>query len=76
MSDQFLRYCKLYVVGKTDAIDLSDFRIVFSVHQSDFESPNHAEIKVYNMSRDTMKSIQGEYSRVHLEAGYIDDQSH
>jgi len=72
----FNRFCRLVVVGADDGIDLSEFRIVFRVHQNDFESPNHAEIRVYNLSRETMDKIQGEgttygkYTKVHLEAGY------
>jgi hypothetical protein len=71
ISDQFGRFCKLYVTGPTgDGLELSQFRIVFHVHQNDFESPNYAEIKVYNLTRETMNQIQKEFSSVHLEAGY------
>ncbi len=75
MTDQYWnRYCKLYVgVPGHEGLDLSELHIIFSVHQNDFESPNHAEIKVYNLSRDTLKRIQswGEHAAVYLEAGYI-----
>lgn len=70
MSDQYLRYCKLIVAGQDRGIDLSEFRIVFAVHQNDFEAPNNAEIRIYNLSPATIKSIRGEYNSVHLEAGY------
>jgi hypothetical protein len=72
MSGQFGRFCKLYVTGASgDGLELSQFRITFHVHQNDFESPNHAEIKVYNLTRETMNQIQKEFSSVHLEAGYV-----
>lgn len=53
-----------------DAIDLSAFRIRFNVNNADIESPNSASIRVYNLSRDTLKHIRGEFSEVILNAGY------
>jgi hypothetical protein len=79
MTDQYFdRICKLYVgVIGGDGIDLSELHIVFNIHQNDFESPNHAEIKVHNLNRDTMSQIQawGENAIVHLEAGYVQNNT-
>lgn len=79
MTDQYFdRICKLYVgVIGGKGYDLSELHIIFNVHQNDFESPNHAEIKVYNLSRETLKQIQtwGENAIVHLEAGYVQNNT-
>lgn len=64
------RKCTLLVVSGDEALDLSEMRIVFETKQEDEESPNNARIRVYNLSRETVARIQGEYTRVVLQAGY------
>jgi len=64
------RRASLMVVQGEKALDLSDMRFRFSVKQEDAESPGNAEIRVWNLSESTVKSIRGEYSRVVLQAGY------
>jgi len=53
-----------------EALDLSAFRIKFSVHNADIESPNTCTVRVYNLSPSTVKQIRGEYSSLVLNAGY------
>lgn len=67
---QFLRKASLLLIKGGQALDLSAFRFVFSTAQADQPSPNNCEIKVFNLSPDTMKQIQGEYSEVVVQAGY------
>jgi len=77
-ADQYLRVCKLLVVGKIssldsrnrDALDLSKLRIKFLVKRSDTETPNTADIRVYNLSEETALTIRKEFTSVILEAGY------
>lgn len=52
------------------ALDLSDMHITFHSKQEDEESPNSCSIRVHNLSQETLLRIQGEYSRVVLQAGY------
>ncbi len=47
-----------------------DLRFRFRTHQQDAESPNHAEVRVYNLSEDTVREIRREYDSVVLQAGY------
>lgn len=75
--DQFLRKWSLVVADVTgNGIDLSELRIKFTILQSDEESPNTANIRVYNLSEATVKKITSltpvEYNRVVLQAGYQD----
>ncbi|MDI2595029.1 hypothetical protein POF45_26930 [Pseudomonas sp. 681] len=67
---QYLRQISLKVGDATDALDLSDMRIRFAVRRGDIATPNTADIRVYNLSDDTVKKIQKEFERVVLQAGY------
>lgn len=70
---QYLRKCSLIVADDTgDGLDLSQLRITFTVTKTEAESPNTAEIKVYNLSDDTAQRIQKEFTRVRLQAGYVE----
>lgn len=73
MSNQFqyIRRCNLVVSGVSgDGLDLSSLRIVFKIKKSDAQTPNTAEIRVYNLASDTAKQIRKEFKRVVLQAGY------
>ncbi|QYY30233.1 hypothetical protein K2O51_22945 [Cupriavidus pinatubonensis] len=53
-----------------DALDLSELRFRFNVRRGDLQTPNSARIRVYNVSADTARRAQKEFSRVVLQAGY------
>lgn len=76
MSRQYLRSCKLIVssIGG-DGLDLSELRIEFTVSQADIQTPNSALIRVWNLSAQTSKRIEKEFTRVTLQAGYGDDDT-
>ena len=68
---QYLRAITLLVADVTgNALDLSQFRIKFNVKQITSQTPNAAEITVYNLSLDTAISIRAVAKRVILQAGY------
>lgn len=71
MTDQYLRKASL-IIGENagDALDLSELRFAFTVKRGDFQTPNSARIRVYNMNPDTMARVQKEFKRVVLQAGY------
>ena len=68
---QWIRHCKLLIGGNGDGLDISGLRVVFKVQKTDAETPNSAEIRVYNLAPDTAKKIKKEFQRVILQAGYI-----
>lgn len=70
MSDQWIRKCVLVVSAGGKGLDLSQMRIVFKTFQSDARTPNHAIIRVYNLSDDTAQRVQREFTDVTLQAGY------
>lgn len=68
---QWLRVCSLTVADKGGkGLELGELRITFSTKKGDTETPNSAEIRVYNLSEDTMNRMKREFTRVVLSAGY------
>jgi hypothetical protein len=74
MSELFGRKCSL-IVGDTagNGLELSALRVTFTVNKADNQSPAHAIIRVYNLSDDTARTVQKEFTRVALQAGYEGD---
>ncbi len=73
---QYLRKASLIVYGVDGkALDLSALRFSFAIRRGDIQTPNSADIRVYNVAPNTAKSIQKispapEFSRVVINAGY------
>lgn len=67
---QYLRQISLKIGDADRAVDLSEMRIRFAVRRGDLKTPNSADIRVYNLSDDTMEWVQREFTRVVLQAGY------
>lgn len=83
---QWLRYFKLTVAvdgSNTEALDLSDFRVRFSITQAVLGKPTTADITVYNVSKSTVDRIQvptnqsvgNRRLKVIIEAGYQDEHA-
>ena len=70
---QWLRKCSLLVGKGSDGLELGELRIVFKTTKGDIETPNSAEIAVYNLSEATSSKIRKEFTRVVLQAGYQDN---
>lgn len=67
----WLRACSLLVGADSgEGLDLSGLRITFQTRKGDVETPNSAEINVYNLSGDTAARIRREFTQVALSAGY------
>ena len=71
--EQWLRKCNLVIGDNGNGVDVSNLRITFTVKKTSVQTPNEAEIKVYNLASDTAAQIQREFSRVILQAGYKDN---
>jgi hypothetical protein len=71
MSDsQFLRKAVLVVFKGDKGLDLSEMQFSFSTSQQDVESPNNCTIRVYNLKKETVKRVQGEFTDVVVQGGY------
>ena len=67
----WLRACSLIVGSDAgNGLDLGELRITFKTQKGDVETPNSAEINVYNLSEATASKIQREFTQVALSAGY------
>ncbi|WCS27232.1 hypothetical protein LOK46_10565 [Methylobacterium sp. NMS14P] len=71
MALQYLRKIGLTVSGSAGQRDFSTLRVVFHVEQQTRQTPNIAEISIYNVSRQTAQQfIDKEFTKVTLTAGY------
>jgi len=71
---QYLRKVTLLVGNaKGEALDLSALRIKFRIRKTDAETPNVAEIEVFNLDDETSLRIQKEFTDVTLQAGYVEN---
>lgn len=73
---QYLRKASLIIGGPdSDALDLSSLRFRFAIRRGDLQTPNSADIRVYNVSDSTADRIrqilpQPEFTRVVVQGGY------
>lgn len=72
MTTQWIRKATLFLTDPATGkgLDLSEFHFKFKCVAADTESPNNASVRVYNLSRDTVKKVRSEFSTVVLQAGY------
>ncbi|MGE4504030.1 MAG: hypothetical protein AB7D51_01685 [Desulfovibrionaceae bacterium] len=66
----YLRRCSLIVGSGGQGLELAGLRVVFKTHHADFETPNHADIRIYNLAGDTARRIDKEFTKVVLQGGY------
>lgn len=68
---QYIRKASLLAIsGSGDALDLSELHFTFKTVQNDEESPANCEVRVHNMSAETLQGLQREFNRVVINAGY------
>ena len=70
MAEQYDRVCRVTIEGGGKALDASQMRIRFDVHQADSQTPHHVNIFIYNLSKTTAQAIRKEFKTVTLEAGF------
>jgi hypothetical protein len=51
-------------------VSIADLRCTFDVRQFDNQSPNTADVYLYNLSENTARTLQQEFTRVSVWAGY------
>lgn len=73
MPSQWIRDISL-VVGKAggDGIEMRGLKIYFDILKTDTETPNKAEIKIWNLADNTAQRIKDEFDTVILNAGYVE----
>ena len=71
--DQFGRKFSLILASQNGKLkDFSEFKVVFDIQNADRESPNNAVVRIYGLSRDTIKALtqNDEYELISVSAGY------
>lgn len=67
------RYCTLALVDdEGQELYLSELRITLDVRQFDNQSPNTADVYIYNPAPDTVWKLEREFKRLVIWAGYED----
>lgn len=66
----FKRKVEVEIKGQNSTKKISGLKISFSVSKNNEATPNDAEIKIYNLSDETRKSLDGENISIELKAGY------
>ncbi len=60
MTQQYLRNCSLVVADPSgNGIELGALRVTFEVRRGDTQTPNTADIKVWNLSANTSNQLRG-----------------
>jgi hypothetical protein len=67
---QYQRNFQLIVSNSTTGLDLSQLHCKFSIKRSSNQTPNTADIKVYNLDESTAQIIQKQFTSVVIQGGY------
>lgn len=70
---QWIRKFSLLIGDDDEALDVSQLRCTFTIKKTSAQTPNEAEIRVYNLAKETVARIQKEFTRVILQAGYVEN---
>lgn len=72
MTQQWIRKASLIIGDDTSALEMSELHFTFSIRQSDIQTPNSANIRVYNVSKATAGRAREleEGGTVVIQAGY------
>ncbi len=69
-NEQYLRQCSFVVGDDSTGVELGNLHIKFKITHKDYETPNNATIRVYNVSDSTAKLVKKEFTNIVLQAGY------
>ena len=71
MSELWLRTVKAKFEGDGGTLEVEKLRMSFRVSKSLSGSPNTAEIKIWNLSKENRYKIKREFDKATLEAGHV-----
>jgi hypothetical protein len=71
MTLQYIRKSQLLALNDKQALDLSQLHFRFMVRRGDRQTPNSADIRIYNPSEATAQQfVKSEFSTMSLQCGY------
>jgi hypothetical protein len=53
-----------------DTLDVGSLKVIFKIKKTDAQTPNTAEVRVYNLNETTSRRIRSEFSKITIQAGY------
>jgi hypothetical protein len=68
-TDKWIRKATLTAGIDGGTLDLSEMRFRFEIRRSDIQTPNTADIRIYNLNDNTANRLKGA-TRITLQAGY------
>lgn len=75
MSVNYDRACRVVIgSGSGTVVDFSKFRVRFLIKQWTTQSLNAAEVRIYNLARETASLVAGqntEFKQIRIDAGYL-----
>lgn len=67
---QYMRKIELIIGDKSTGLLITELKINFTVEKTISKEPNKATIKIYNLPRQQLKTMEQKYKEVVLNAGY------
>lgn len=67
---QYGRKLSLIVGTDGNGIELADLRVKFTIRRGDLQTPNAADVRIYNVSAQTAVRLEREFTQVIIQAGY------
>ena len=68
---QYSRKVSVIVGGAGgEGLDFSQFRVKFTIRRGDYQTPNSADVRIYNVADATANRIKKEFTRIAIHAGY------
>jgi len=68
---QYIRKFNLLLADDSgQGLDFSGLKVVFSIKKTDHQTPNTADIRIYNLNQMTVEKAKKEFTRVVVQAGY------
>jgi hypothetical protein len=68
---QFGRKFSLIVADKTgDGLELGGLKVIFKCGKNEKQTPNQAEVRIYNLAQEVVQKIKNKFTRITLQAGY------
>jgi hypothetical protein len=75
MPNQYLRFFDIQLSNASSGLSLSGLRCTFKIRMTDSETPNQAEIRVYNLNKETVGKIRNTFTQINIIAGYAENHS-
>jgi hypothetical protein len=56
--------------GAGAGLDFTDLKVTFEIRRGDYQNPNTADVRIYNLADQTANRIRDEFTQISIQAGY------